>query len=151
MRRPAKGVAFIARAAVAANLLFSSIEFASATFRIYDDPGGQIGEYLAKYRALRASGERIVIDGTCASACTMILGIVPHNRICITPNAVLEFHAAWDVTPTGRKVVSRAGNAILLSNYPRDVRNWISEHGGLTTQMLDLGGPELAAMFSSCR
>src|SRR5436190_14511282 len=27
--------------------------------------------YLAKYQALRASGERVEIDGTCASACTM--------------------------------------------------------------------------------
>jgi hypothetical protein len=151
MRRPAKGVAFIARAALAANLLVSSIALASATFRIYNDPGGQIGEYLAKYRALRASGERIVIDGTCASACSMILGIVPHNRICITPSAVLEFHAAWEVTPTGKKVVSRAGSAILLSSYPGDVRHWISQYGGLTTQMLDLEGPELAAMFSSGR
>jgi hypothetical protein len=151
MGRTAKGVAFDVRAAVAAILLISSVAIASATYRIYDDRGGQIGEYLAKYRALRASGERIVIEGTCASACTMILGIVPHNRICITPSAVLEFHSAWDVTPTGGKVVSQAGSAILLSSYPRNVRDWIGRHGGLTTQMLDLRGPELAAMFSSCR
>jgi hypothetical protein len=42
--------------------------------RIADDTGGQIGAYLAKYRALKASGERVEIDGTCASACTMLLG-----------------------------------------------------------------------------
>jgi hypothetical protein len=48
-----------------------------ATERIYDDPGGQIGEYLAKFRAIRISGERVVIDGTCASACTLVLGTIP--------------------------------------------------------------------------
>ena len=46
------------------------------TVLIADDTGGQIGPYLAKYRALRASGERVEIDGTCASACTMLLGII---------------------------------------------------------------------------
>src|ERR1700745_332237 len=69
---------------------------ATATVRIANDTGGQIGPYLAKYRALRSSGERVEIDGTCASACTMLLGIIPRNRICITPRASLVFHSAWD-------------------------------------------------------
>jgi hypothetical protein len=34
-----------------------------------DDNGGQIGNYLAKYKTLRVSGERVVIDGTCAIGC----------------------------------------------------------------------------------
>ena len=42
-----------------------------------DDHGGEIGAYLAKYHALRISGERVVIDGICASACTMLLGAIP--------------------------------------------------------------------------
>jgi hypothetical protein len=37
--------------------------------KIADDTGGQIGAYLVKYRALKASGERVEIDGACASAC----------------------------------------------------------------------------------
>src|SRR6516225_3900101 len=54
-----------------ATLLMTSMTAALATVRIYDDPGGQIGEYLAKFKALRISGDHVVIDGTCASACTM--------------------------------------------------------------------------------
>jgi hypothetical protein len=41
---------------------------AAGALRIHEDGGGQIGAYLAKYRALRASGEHGEIDGTCASA-----------------------------------------------------------------------------------
>ena len=74
-------------AVLAAVLLMLGSAPATATVRIANDTGGQIGPYLAKYRALRASGERVEIDGTCASACTMLLGIIPRNRICVTPQA----------------------------------------------------------------
>ena len=77
-------------------LVLMSMQSAFATVRVNDDRGGQIGEYLAKYQALRVSGEQVVIDGICASACTMLLGAIRRNRMCVTPRAVLEFHAAWD-------------------------------------------------------
>jgi hypothetical protein len=63
-------------AMLATILLLMSLSPAFSTVRIYDDRGGQIGEYLAKFKALRMSGERVVIDGTCASACTMLLGTI---------------------------------------------------------------------------
>jgi hypothetical protein len=124
---------------------------AHGTDRIYDDLGGQIGTYVAKYRALRASGEQIVIDGTCASACTMILGEIPRNRLCVTPRAVLDFHAAWNSSPSGERVISRAGNAVLWSTYPGDIRRWIERHGGLGSQIIYLRGTELEAMVRLCR
>jgi hypothetical protein len=139
-----------ARAALAAMLLMSSIAAASATVRISDDSGGQIGDYLAKFSALRSSGEQIEIDGTCASACTMLLGTIPRNRICVTPRAVLEFHSAWDPSPSGGEVASRAGNQILWSTYPSAVRKWINRHGGLGSQIITLRGAALAAMYPPC-
>jgi hypothetical protein len=83
----------MARAMSAAMIMMMSTSSASAAVRIYDDLGGQIGEYLSKYQALRVSGQQVIIDGTCASACTMILGAVPRDRICVTPRATLVFHA----------------------------------------------------------
>jgi hypothetical protein len=136
-------------AALASILLVLGLASAAATVRIADDTGGQIGAYLAKYRALKASGERVEIDGTCASACTMLLGIIPRNRICVTPHASLVFHSAWDVE--GDKAVTSEGNRILWSTYPESVRRWIKSHGGLHSQMIILHGPELAAMFPSCQ
>ena len=137
------------RSALAITLLLFAFAPASATVRIGNDGGGQIGPYLAKYRALWASGERVEIDGTCASACTMLLGIVPRNRLCVTPRASLVFHSAWDAE--GDQAVTADSNRILWSAYPENVRRWIKSHGGLHSQTITLSGPELAAMFPACR
>ena len=80
---------------------------AAAAERILDDSGGRIGAYLSRYEALRKSGQHVTIDGTCASACTLLLGVIPHDRICVTPRAVLAFHAAWDPSLTGAQTNSR--------------------------------------------
>ena len=133
-----------------AMLLMLCVTAAFADVRILDDSGGQIGQYLAKYQALRVSGERVEIDGLCASACTMILGVIPRGRICVTPQATLAFHAAWDPTPEGH-VISAAGTRILWSKYPPEIRKWISRHGGLQSQMIYLNGPELSAIYPLCR
>jgi len=123
---------------------------ASATERILDDSGGRIGAYLTKYEALRKSGQRVMIDGTCASACTLLLGVIPHNRICVTPRAVLAFHAAWDPSLTGAQT-NAPGTKYLWSRYPDGVRRWIARHGGLQSKTIYLDGRELTAMFPSCR
>ncbi|HTE75813.1 MAG TPA: hypothetical protein VK653_03625 [Xanthobacteraceae bacterium] len=62
---------------------------ASAIERISNDSGGQIGTYLTKFNALRRTGQPVVIDGTCASACTLVVGMIPRSHICVTPRAVL--------------------------------------------------------------
>ena len=67
---------------------------ASAEVRITNDPGGEISAYLRKFQDMRASGERLVIDGPCLSACTLFTGLIPRDRVCVTPRAVLGFHAA---------------------------------------------------------
>ena len=138
------------RAVAAATLLVMEVTAAFATVRIHNDNGGQIGDYLSKYQALSRSGERVEIDGTCASACTMLLGIIPSSRICVTPQAVLEFHSAWDFAPSGNQVASSAGNQILWSYYPGNVRRWITRHGGLQSEVLYLRGLELEAMYRTC-
>ncbi len=139
-----------AHLAAAAAVLLLGMMPASATVRIHGDDGGRIGTYLARFKALRVSGERVVIDGTCASACTMLLGAIPRDRICVTPQATLAFHAAWDPTPSGTEI-STAGNHYLWANYPADIRNWITRHGGLREQIIYLRGPELYAMYPLCR
>jgi hypothetical protein len=131
-------------------LLTMHASAAFATVRISDDRGGQIGDYLNKYHALRETGDQVMIDGTCASACTMLLGMIPRNRICVTPRAVLAFHSAWTPTSEGEQI-SSAGNYYLWSNYPPTVRKWIIQHGGLHARIIYLSGPELTAMYPACR
>jgi hypothetical protein len=106
--------------------------------------------YLQNLVALRNSGERVVIDGPCLSACTMVLGVVPRDRICVTSRARLGFHAAWHPSENGSTVQSRGGTQLLMAVYPQEVRSWITRHGGLSPRMLYLYGRELAAMYRIC-
>ena len=64
----------------------------SAAVRITSDSGGQIGPYLEQLIAIRESGQQVIIDGPCLSACTLVLGVVPRERICVTRRARLGFH-----------------------------------------------------------
>src|ERR1700761_3171159 len=89
---------------VAFALIASGIQATSAAMRISDDRGGRIGKYLDKFGAVATSGENVIIDGECLSACTMVLGAVPRDRICVTAHASLGFHAAYDRDSHGRVV-----------------------------------------------
>ena len=135
---------------LAAVLLLAGVGASHAVVRIADDRGGQIGTYLNKYQSLRTSGETIIIDGLCASACTIVLGAVPHDKICVTSRANLGFHAAWDFAANGREVTNPDATQTLYSMYPSPVRRWIAARGGLKPQMIFLRGKELLSMYRSC-
>ena len=68
---------------------------ARADLHITRDRGGYVAEYKAKYQRIRDHHERVIIDGICNSACTLVFGIVPMNKICVTPRASLGFHQAY--------------------------------------------------------
>jgi hypothetical protein len=135
---------------IVAMMLALAVSPASATKRISDDPGGQLGPYLQKLAVLRSSGEQVVIDGKCLSACTMVLGVIPRDHICVTSKAQLGFHAAWR-PEAGRQVTSLEGTELLMDNYPQQVRDWIARRGGLTPHMIFLSGRELASMYPTCQ
>src|SRR5262249_30142126 len=72
---------------------------ASAEVRITRDTGGNTDDYKRRVDALRRSGERVVIDGRCDSACTLHLTL-PRQQFCVTGRAAFTFHALAD-TQTG--------------------------------------------------
>src|SRR4051812_25967621 len=126
---------------------------ARAELHITRDHGGYVEEYKAKYKRVREKGERVIIDGICNSACTLVLGIVPMNKICVTPRASLGFHQAYyDKRWTaGLRVTSVAGTDELMSYYPSPVKAWIAKKGGLTAQMKRVfNGTELWGLIDPC-
>ena len=135
---------------LAAVLLFVTVGASHATVRISDDRGGRIGTYVSKFQRLRSSGESVVIDGLCASACTIVLGAVPRDKICVTSRATLGFHAAYDFATNGRTITDPEATMMLYSMYPMPVRRWIAARGGLTPQMIFLRGKVLQAMYRPC-
>jgi hypothetical protein len=118
----------------------------AADIRIANDRGGVIGTYRDKYDRLQASGLRVMIDGTCASACTLALA---YPRTCITPRARLGFHSAyypiWPFNP-----ISQQWTDYMFAHYPRGVQRWINRRGGMQRKMKWLAGAELRALVRSC-
>src|ERR1700682_2707872 len=135
---------------LAAVLLLAGMGTSGAVVRIAQDRGGRIETYVGRYQGVRSSGEMVIIDGFCASACTIVLGTVPLDRICVTSRAKLGFHAAWDPGSSGRKMTNPEATQTLYSMYPFEVRRWIDQRGGLTPRMIFLSGRQLAAMYGPC-
>ena len=140
----------LATGLLAAVLLLVGMAPSHAVVRIADDRGGRIGTYVDKYQGLRNSGEAVIIDGLCASACTIVLGAIPRDRICVTSHATLGFHAAWDFGANGRAITNPEATQMLYSMYPSSVKHWINARGGLTPHMIFLRGKELQALFKPC-
>ena len=132
-------------------LWFFATMLARADMRILGSPGGQVGPFIDIFDKVRESGERVVIDGPCLSACTLVLSIVPSERICVTRRAVLGFHAARSIDRRGRVYAEPEASKLVLEAYPGPVRAWIVSRGGLTKRLLLLRGRELTAMYRSCR
>ncbi len=123
---------------------------ASADVRILASPGGPVVPYIELFEAVRRSGERVVIDGPCYSACTLMLSMLPRSQICVTRRAVLGFHAARAIDGAGRMYAAPKATQVVLETYPPPIRRWIEQRGGLTSRVLLLRGRELAAMLPTC-
>lgn len=123
---------------------------ASADIRIEGSPGGQVNSFMKFFDQVRQSGERVVIDGPCFSACTLILSAVPRSRICVTSRAVLGFHAAKYVDENGGEYAAPEATRVMNAAYPSTIRGWIKRHGGLKRVPIFLSGHELAAMYPRC-
>jgi hypothetical protein len=154
MRRTlARGVSFALLVLVCLGLdLVPALDRAFADVRIEASPGGDVVPFLAFFSALRQSGERVVIDGPCLSACTLVLSTIPASRICVTRRAILGFHAAKVVDQNGGQypAEARAATRVVARTYPAPIRAWIARHGGLTGKPLFLYGRELAAIYPRC-
>ena len=132
-------------------LLLALVQRSNAVTRIADDMGGPLGEYLLVFAAIRDAGERVMIDGSCFSACTLVTALIPRDKICITERAMLGFHAGWFENKAGERVTSPTGTRVLYEMYPPVIRNWIARQGGLSRRMIVLGGRELAAIYRYCK
>jgi hypothetical protein len=124
---------------------------AAADIRIMQSPGGQIGTFLKLFTIVRESGQRVVIDGPCLSACTLVVSMVPSGRICVTHRAVLGFHAAWSKGRGRKQIQETEATKMVLAAYPQPIQNWIGRHGGLNSKPIFLKGRELMAMYPTCR
>jgi hypothetical protein len=140
----------VRRLIVAAIFLLLGLAPVFADVRILASPGGDIVPFLKVFEALRSSGERVIIDGPCYSACTLVLSTVSRSHICVTSRAVLGFHAARLVDQYGREYDASNATNLVGATYPAPIRAWIARHGGLGARPILLRGRELAALYPRC-
>ena len=142
-------IAAAALAGVLASVFFAW--GALADVRIVNDPGGEVSSYVQKFQQMRAAGDHVVIDGPCLSACTLLTGIIPRDRVCVTSRAELGFHAASYYDDASRSLVpTREGSRVVMRLYPASVRGWIDRHGGLTPTLKMMRGRDLSALYRTC-
>jgi hypothetical protein len=134
--------------------LFLLVTPAHAAIRIRQDMGGNIIEYIEKYAIIDAADGKIIIDGPCVSACTMVVGLVQPQNVCVTERAKLGFHSAWYENKKGQQVFSRDGTEMVYRIFPEKVRALLSAHGwdGLTPHpdLLWIEGGELHTIIQPC-
>jgi hypothetical protein len=120
------------------------------TIHIRHDTGGDVALYRIKAQVATDLGIRIVIDGLCASACTLLTG-VPRDQVCVTGRARLHFHRARLARPVKHGgALLREINDAIFENYPPGIRRWIRRHGGLSDRMLKMPPSEVARHFRPC-
>ena len=124
---------------------------AVAEVRIRSSPGGVAESCLNFFAQVRKSAQKVVIDGPCLSACTLVLSTVPRSRICVTERAVLGFHAPTLVHRSGRISHPRDATRAVTASYPSEVRAWLRRKGGLKQNFIYLRGRELTAIYRRCK
>jgi hypothetical protein len=139
------------RVILAVLLIALAVLPARAALVIKSSPGGWVEDYLVTFEAVRRSGDSVVIDGPCLSACTLVLSTIPSNRICVTKRAVLGFHAPRIIDRrSGRSSRAPDATRIVIQSYPAGVRAWIKKHGGLSQKLILLRGRDLQALYRRC-
>jgi len=123
---------------------------AKAQIVIVNDNGGRIERYLNHYNLLRDSNKRVMILGDCISSCTLLLAVVPRERICAGSRARLGFHAPYNFDKFGQVITSRFWTQAMWELYPDDVRKVVTKRGGLSRKMIFLQGRVLYALIPHC-
>lgn len=124
--------------------ILAIVATAHADIRIGRDTGGIVRDYEARVQGLRFSGQRVVIDGVCSSACTLHLNL-PRDQICATPRAIFVFHTVSDKM---LGLPNWHGNEQMMNAYPPHVRMVVMQRGGLWLKPFSIRG---TALVPACR
>lgn len=115
------------------------------------DPGGPLYHYYQALTEARQSGRQVILDGICLSACAMLTGLIPDDRICITPHAVIGVHSAFEM-PSEK--YNADGTQLYWLNLSEGLRKLIQQRGwyGNTEQkdMIFLAYPSLRTLYRDC-
>lgn len=114
---------------------------------IETSPGGVIDLFAAEGRQLVADHTPVIVDGICASACTILVDIAREN-VCITRNAVLAYHKGMRPSDDGPPAFED------VKYQTPGLEAYIDAHGGLpdpdSGHMLMLNFHEASQFYRPC-
>jgi len=98
---------------------------------VKENPGGKIKKFVEAATAI-ALGDRsyVIIDGECASACTVLIDLI-RNKVCLISRAKLEFHRGTRSVSASVVMFPYTYKELIDLNYSREVDAWIRWKGGL--------------------
>lgn len=115
--------------------------------RITNQPGGNVELHKWQAQIARDQNIKIVIDGKCNSACTIMVDRARPN-VCVTPNAVLGFHQAYTFDMSKKYL----GREDIIGEYSAPMQRWIKANGGLPTEgLIYMRYDEARKIFPACR
>lgn len=94
------------------------------THYVRDQPGGVLLEHIRVFTQWAKRGDRVVVEGDCFSACTLMLGVIPPADICAKPGGVFGFHSARDASG-----YSYEGTVVMWWMYGGRVREALARRG----------------------
>lgn len=121
-------------AAVAAFIV--STASAQPVYTIDNDEGGRVDQYEHRYNGWSREGAKVVIDGICASACTLVLSTKYNLDICATEKAQLLFHMPFNMNDKFEIMQTRYHKALSvvlwyekwINQLPRSMAKVLEEH-----------------------
>lgn len=115
---------------------------------IQQSRGGRVDQFDAEIAYIRSTGKQVILDGYCASACTMILSV---PTLCATDRALLGFHKAWQPGPgPGGHIEAPQGTAMMKAKWRPYVFQWLRHVGGLTADIKWMGPQDIYRMVPRC-
>ena len=115
------------------------LESKGETVIIHKDLGGYLVDYMKRYQFMKDHGIKLAIDGPCLSACTVFMGFLPSDDVCITDRAQLGFH----------RFSRPEGTMYAMMIYPLPIIMWMFTEG-LTEDMKILPQEITKSLFQEC-
>lgn len=135
------------------------------TLIIHEDFGGDISAYVADIIYQKMSNvNKVVIDGTCASACILWMHNDFDMDVCVTKNAKIGWHIPYWMSKDGNIIVDEDVAMInqsisdqILSGMPSEMRDfWMSKtlpsasKGDPAGQLVWIMGDDAIKMIGAC-
>lgn len=129
-----------------AQSLEDTVNINGPTVVIRNSMGGRIDVFAQEFAYIKATHKQVILDGPCASACTMVLSV---PNLCATDNAMLGFHQAWMPGPYGHQPAPQ-GTRMMSQRWRPYVFRWLKAVGGLAMDVKWMGPQDIYKMVPRC-